>query len=98
MYRLAPSIHQSSELIQLGAGDLQGGHEVDPLDHLKAAWGGQAASVCAVSGARSRHHGVDEGVQLEAGAREGDLTPGACDIGQFVSQGLQGGVISISKL
>ena len=62
VYRLSPSIHQSSELIQLGAGDLKGSLEVDPLDHLKAAGGGQAASVCAVSGARSGHHGVNEGL------------------------------------
>ena len=95
MYRLAPSIHQSSELIQLGAGDLKGSLEVDPLDHLKATWGGQAAIVCAVSGACRGHHGVNEGVQLEAGVREGNLAPGGGDLAQGVSQGLQRRVLRL---
>ena len=92
---LALSIHQSSELIQLGAGDLKGSLEVDPLDHLKAAWGGQAAIVCAVSGACRGHHGVNEGVQLEAGVREGNLAPGGGDLAQGVSQGLQRRVLRL---
>ena len=69
--------------------------EVDPFDHLKTAWGGQAAIVCAVSGASRGHHGVNESVQLEAGVREGDLAPGAGDLTQGVSQGLKRGVLRL---
>ena len=92
---LALSIHQSSELIQLGAVYFQRGLEVDPFDHLKAPWSGQAAFVCAVSGVGRGHHRVDEVVQLERGPGEGDLAPGAGDLGQGVSEGLQRRVLSL---
>ena len=92
---LALSIHQSSELIQLAAGNFKRGLEVDPFDHLKASWGGQAALVCAVSGVSRGHHRVNEGVKLEAGPGEGDLAPGAGDLAQCVREGLQRRVLSL---
>ena len=75
------SVNQSSEQLQLGAGDLERGHEVDPFDNLIACRGGQAAIVCAVSGVAFLHHGVNEVVQFETchvkhGPRAGDLFQG----------------------
>ena len=92
---LSLSIHQSSELIQLAAGNVKRGLEVDPFDHLKASWGGQAAIVCAVSGVCRGHHRVNEVVKLERGPSEGDLAPGAGDLVQGVSEGLKRRVLSL---
>ena len=43
------SILESPELFQLLGGDLDGVQEVDPVDNLHAAGGGQGASIVAVS-------------------------------------------------
>jgi len=89
------SVHQSSELGQLGAGDLQRSLEVDPFNHLIASRCGQTAIVCAVSGAGGGDHGVDQVVQLEAGVGKVDLTPGAGDLAQGVSKWLQRRVLRL---
>ena len=89
------SINQSSEQFQLGAGDLERGHEVDPFDHLITCRGSQAAIVCAVSGVSRIHHGVDEIIQLETcHVKHG---PWGGDLFQGNGEGLQGCVVHSLK-